>query len=175
MKSADVFEGDFGLLSILILNLIKLEPGQALYQDAGLLHAYLSGLGMELMANSDNVLRGGLTPKYVDVPELVRILEFRSADPTPLLPRRSDGGEEIYDTPSREFVLSRIVVRDGLRFAAPGERSIEIWIATDGQGTVEGPQGKLSFHKGDSFVVPASAAPYIIKGTATLFKATVPG
>jgi mannose-6-phosphate isomerase len=71
LKIADDYPKDIGVLAPILLNLICLEPGQALFLDAGELHAYLEGLGIELMANSDNVLRGGLTPKHVDVPELV--------------------------------------------------------------------------------------------------------
>jgi len=76
IKLHQEYPGDIGVLSTVLLNLIRLEPGDALYQSAGELHAYLEGVGMELMANSDNVLRGGLTPKHVDVPELLNTLNF---------------------------------------------------------------------------------------------------
>src|SRR5262249_28273231 len=76
VELADVYPGDAGVLASLLLNRITLEPGQALFLAAGNLHAYLRGMAVEIMANSDNVLRGGLTPKHVDVPELLRVLDF---------------------------------------------------------------------------------------------------
>lgn len=65
-----------GVLGAILLNHIELNPGEAVFLDAGQLHAYVRGMGVEVMANPDNVLRGGLTPKYVDVPELVKVLKF---------------------------------------------------------------------------------------------------
>ena len=74
------YPGDSGMLAAMMLNRIVLQPGEALYLPAGNLHAYLFGVGVEMMANSDNVLRGGLTPKHVDVPELMRVLDFTAGD-----------------------------------------------------------------------------------------------
>jgi mannose-6-phosphate isomerase len=74
------YQEDIGVLSPVLLNLICLKPGQAMFLFAGELHAYLDGLGIELMANSDNVLRGGLTPKHVDVPELLKVVNFEERD-----------------------------------------------------------------------------------------------
>ncbi|WP_016934666.1 mannose-6-phosphate isomerase, class I, partial [Rhodococcus sp. R1101] len=79
LQLADFYPGDAGVLASLLLNRITLQPGEGLYLDAGNLHAYLHGMGVEIMANSDNVLRGGLTPKHVDVPELLRVLDFGAA------------------------------------------------------------------------------------------------
>lgn len=70
------YPGDVGALAALLLNVVTLAPGEAVFLGAGQLHAYLSGLGVEVMVNSDNVLRGGLTTKHVDVPELVRVVDF---------------------------------------------------------------------------------------------------
>ncbi|ALC05207.1 phosphomannose isomerase [Corynebacterium deserti GIMN1.010] len=107
------YPGDVGILGALLLNFYKLEPGEGLYLDAANLHAYISGLGVEIMANSDNVLRGGLTSKYVDVPELVRVLDFTplpnarvdaSVDSTP------DASVTHYPVPIDEFTLDRINV-----------------------------------------------------------------
>jgi mannose-6-phosphate isomerase len=101
------YPGDAGVLAALLLNRVTLAPGEALYLAAGNLHAYLEGAGIELMANSDNVLRGGLTPKHVDVPELLRVLDF-SAGPPPVLTGRPDGAWVRYDTPAEEFLLRRL-------------------------------------------------------------------
>ncbi|MEO9327327.1 mannose-6-phosphate isomerase, class I [Gordonia aurantiaca] len=103
------YPNDPGVLASLLLNHVHLEPGQGLYLPAGNLHAYLRGTGVEIMANSDNVLRGGLTPKHIDVPELLRVLDFTPVDPADLAPSvRTLGAEQIYLTPAPEFRLSRI-------------------------------------------------------------------
>ena len=86
LELSERYPGDAGVLAALLLNRVTLAPGEALFLPAGNLHAYLSGAGVELMANSDNVLRGGLTPKHVDVPELLRVLDFTAAPP-PVQPR----------------------------------------------------------------------------------------
>ena len=92
---------DVGILVALLLNKLSLQPGEAIYLDAGQLHAYVRGLGVEVMANSDNVLRGGLTSKYIDVPELMRVLDSEPLkDP---LTRRDDQGK--FPTPARDFTL----------------------------------------------------------------------
>ena len=104
------YPGDVGVLGALLLNHVTLNPGEAAYLEAGQLHAYVSGLGVEVQANSDNVLRGGLTAKYVDVPELVHVLDFR-----PLAEPRvaaTDCGSYpclLYTSPSpRDGLLSRM-------------------------------------------------------------------
>jgi mannose-6-phosphate isomerase len=103
------YPDDAGLLAALLLNRVVLEPGQALFLPAGNLHAYVSGVAVEVMANSDNVLRGGLTPKHVDVPELLRVLDFEPRTPEELAPPVSSlGAELIYHTPMPEFRVSRI-------------------------------------------------------------------
>ncbi|NLG56761.1 MAG: mannose-6-phosphate isomerase, class I [Rhodococcus sp.] len=109
LELSEAYPGDTGVLASLLLNRVKLEPGQGLYLDAGNLHAYLHGVGVEIMANSDNVLRGGLTPKHVDVPELLRVLDFDSVE-TPLREPISLSGRYEYDTPAPEFELVRFEV-----------------------------------------------------------------
>ena len=109
---------DPGLFSVLFLNLVHLRPGQAVYLPSGELHAYLRGVGVELMANSNNVLRGGLTSKHVDVDELLRTLSFRAASAEVLEghPSPDHTGLVIYTTPSSEFVLSRLELPEGEEF-----------------------------------------------------------
>ncbi len=97
------YPGDIGVLGALLLNHLVLRPGEALFLEAGHLHAYISGLGVEVMASSDNVLRGGLTSKYVDVPELVRILRFHSVTDPVVVVREGE-----YDVPADEFRLRRL-------------------------------------------------------------------
>ena len=80
------YPGDPGVIAAMLLNHVRLQPGEALFLGAGIPHAYLNGLGVEIMANSDNVLRCGLTPKHVDVPELLRVVRFEASDPGVLRP-----------------------------------------------------------------------------------------
>lgn len=106
---------DVGLLAALLLNYVQLQPGQALFLEAGQPHAYLAGLGVEIMANSDNVLRGGLTSKHVDVPELVKVLHFAALSNPFAAANRSvcaDGRTEVveYELPVTEFRLSRYIL-----------------------------------------------------------------
>ncbi|MHA4849158.1 MULTISPECIES: mannose-6-phosphate isomerase, class I [unclassified Rhodococcus (in: high G+C Gram-positive bacteria)] len=109
LELSEVYPGDAGVLAALLLNRVTLEPGQALYLDAGNLHAYLHGMAVEIMANSDNVLRGGLTPKHVDVPELLRVLDFDSVDIPVLEAEELPGSAEaMYVSPAPEFCLTRI-------------------------------------------------------------------
>lgn len=115
-RIAHHFPGDPGVLAAMLLNYVELQPGEALFLGAGVPHAYLDGLGVEIMANSDNVLRCGLTPKHIDVPELLRIVRFEATEPGVLRPEAAPSGEELYETPVDEFALSRYTLASG---AAP--------------------------------------------------------
>lgn len=109
--------GDVGVLASLLLNFVELAPGEAMYLGAGRLHAYLSGMAVEIMANSDNVLRGGLTTKHVDVPELVRITDF-STLVNPRVHADAVDGACAFDVPVRDFHLTRYELADGAGFDA---------------------------------------------------------
>src|SRR4029079_8168928 len=112
LELGERYPGDAGVLASMLLNRISLRAGEGIYLPAGNLHAYLHGVGVEVMANSDNVLRGGLTPKHVDVPELLRVLDFH-AGPPPVLTGVADGGWVRYDTPAEEFLLRRCAATSG--------------------------------------------------------------
>jgi mannose-6-phosphate isomerase len=113
LELGERYPGDAGVLAALLLNRLRLEPGQAIYLPAGNLHSYLRGVGFEVMANSDNVLRGGLTPKHVDVPELLRVLDFTPASADSLHPALDKDGFELeYRTPATEFAVS-VLTLDG--------------------------------------------------------------
>ncbi len=172
----DEHPGDVGVLSPLILNLFVLEPGEALYLAPGQLHAYLHGVGIEVMANSDNVLRGGLTTKHVDVEQLLRIVDFRSDSIIPLRPRMKRKGEMSYQTPAEEFLLSVISVVPDTPFTAPPDRSVEILICVQGGGEIKdsGTGSSLPLARGRSVIIPAAVPGYCIEGRATLYKASVP-
>lgn len=119
---------DRGLFSIFLLNLVCLQPGQAMYLPAGVLHAYLEGVGMELMANSNNVLRGGLTPKHVDVDELIKEVTFKGETVEILDPWTdpTTPGLGRYRTTASEFELQRLDALDAARTFELSSRSPEI-------------------------------------------------
>jgi mannose-6-phosphate isomerase len=176
LKLAEDYPDDIGVLSPILLNLICLEPGQAMFLDAGELHAYLEGMGIELMANSDNVLRGGLTPKHVDVSELLRILKFEDRDVTLLKPVKSIANERIYPSPASEFVLSIITLKGEATYQSPKNRSVEILICTRGNLTISDfcDLTETQLPQGASAIVPACVERYSIKGEGTCYKAGVP-
>ncbi len=176
MELKGSYPEDIGVLSPLIFNLVALEPGEAIFIPAGELHTYLKGMGMELMANSDNVLRGGLTPKHVDVPELLMIMDFRFMHPQKLRPEPGrQPAERIYDTPAAEFQLSAINVSEGISFLSERDRSVDILICMEGSARIQGLQNSdsESVEKGMSVLIPAAVGPYQIVGEATLYRATV--
>lgn len=122
----EAYPNDPGVLAALLLNYLVLQPGEAIYPPAGNLHAYLRGTAVEAMANSDNVLRGGLTPKHIDVPELLRVLDFQPVSRDKLMPTvEALGAERIYRTPAPEFQLSRVEL-DGTGLRNPGSISFDM-------------------------------------------------
>ncbi len=153
LELAERYPGDAGVLAALLLNRVTLAPGDALYLPAGNLHAYLSGAGVELMANSDNVLRGGLTPKHVDVPELLRVLDF-NAGPPPVLTGVPDGDWVRYDTPAEEFLLRRCAATSG-RVPVP-EGGARILLCTEGEAVVAAGGAELALTKGAAVWLAAS-------------------
>jgi mannose-6-phosphate isomerase len=161
---------DRGLLVMLLLNLIRLAPGQALYLGAGVPHAYLEGVGVELMASSDNVLRGGLTSKHVDVAELQKILVFRGGRVVPLEP---DAGGT-YHTRAEEFELTRFDLGPGATRRLPA--GPWLLLGLDGDAIVRTPVGDTELPRGASAFIPAAlAAEVTARGTAArLFGASIP-
>ena len=108
-----IFPGDRGILAALLMNRVTLQPGQAHYVPAGHMHAHIRGTGIEVMANSDNVIRGGLTPKHIDVGELVRVVDFTPDDPIVTEPHFVRPGVERYRTPCAEFDVWRTTLDPG--------------------------------------------------------------
>lgn len=172
---AQHYPGDPGVLAAMLLNHVTLRPGEALFLDAGVPHAYLRGLGVEIMANSDNVLRCGLTPKHIDVPELLRIVRFEPGEPGILRPEADDaGGEESYTTPVGEFRLSRFTLVPGAEPHVLAPHAGQILLCTAGTAVVhsEEDDGELALTPGRSVWVPA-AERVRLSGDGTLFRATV--
>ncbi|MGE7435080.1 mannose-6-phosphate isomerase, class I [Kitasatospora sp. NPDC001175] len=171
--AAREFPGDTGLLAALLLNYVRLQPGEALYLGAGVPHAYLRGLGIEILANSDNVLRGGLTPKHVDVPELLHVVIFQGGEPGVLRPVADADGEELYPAPIDEFRLSRFTLGDAARHL-PGPAP-QILLCTEGAARLTAADGStLTLARGESAFLPATGTDTELTGPgATVFRATV--
>ncbi|WP_327748824.1 mannose-6-phosphate isomerase, class I [Streptomyces europaeiscabiei] len=162
------YPGDPGVIAAMLLNHVRLQPGEALFLGAGIPHAYLNGLGVEIMANSDNVLRCGLTPKHVDVPELLRIVRFEATDPGVLRPEASPDGEEVYETPIDEFRLSRLVLPEATAPHDLTRATPQILLCTAGSVRA----GEHTLAPGESVFVPADEKAEV-SGPGTLFRATV--
>jgi mannose-6-phosphate isomerase len=124
---------DRGLLSIYLLNLVHLKPGEGVFIPAGVLHAHLEGVAVEVMAASDNVLRGGLTPKHVDLDELLKVVRFACTSPQPLRALREGSGEQVYTTPAAEFRLGRLDLRRGERFVPGVVQGADALLVLEGQ------------------------------------------
>lgn len=169
---AHAYPGDPGVIAAMLLNHVRLQPGEALYLGAGVPHAYLDGLGVEIMASSDNVLRCGLTGKHVDVPELLHVVRFAPEEPAVLRPEAGPDGEELYETPVREFRLSRYALAPAGRVRVLVARAPQILLCTAGSVTLRGEGGELVLGPGESVYVRASEQ-VEASGEGTLFRATV--
>jgi len=146
--------GDPGVLAALLMNRITLQPGDALFMPSGNLHAYLSGGGIEIMANSDNVMRGGLTPKYVNVDELLAILDFTPGLRSLITPIEESRGVWRYPTPAPEFALWRLEPQ-GEPVAFPAAGSGRVLLVTDGELTALSATAELDLVRGQSALLTA--------------------
>jgi len=173
LRLADLYPGDIGVLSPLLLNLLLLQPGDTMFLEAGVLHAYLEGTGIELMANSDNVIRGGLTPKHMDVDELLSILRFEGRSVDLAEAEETAPGLRVFRTPAEEFRLAEVHVCPDRPYCNPGNGSVELMIVVEGEGRIEAPDS-LALGKGDSLLIPASTGSYTIQGSLHLYRAYVP-
>lgn len=153
------YPGDPGVLISLLLNRLTLEPGEVMYLPAGNVHAYLHGLGVEVMASSDNVLRGGLTPKFVDVPELLKTVAFESVGVPMLRAEVSELGQELYRPPFREFQLQRIELLPDGSPVPLAQSGAAVIIVTAGSVYLDSPKGDLLLTQGRSAFLPAADAP----------------
>ncbi|MGV8876240.1 MAG: mannose-6-phosphate isomerase, class I [Rhodoglobus sp.] len=163
------YPGDPGLLIALMLNRVTLHQGEALFLPAGNIHAYLRGVGIELMASSDNVLRGGLTPKHVDVAELLSVLDFSASGVPYLRPEMPSGTVRVYRPPVTDFQL--IVVEGECSLELP---SAAIVLCTAGEFTLTGHSGEresVSVARGESVFVTADERLLTIRGSGQMFVA----
>ncbi|GAA4175583.1 mannose-6-phosphate isomerase, class I [Gryllotalpicola koreensis] len=168
----DGYPGDAGVVISLLLNRVRLVRGQALYMPAGNIHAYLGGLGVELMASSDNVLRGGLTPKHIDVDELLGVLDFTPL-PAPLLePAQLAPGVEVFRPDVPDFALVHASVSEGadasgIRLSAPA-----IALATEGTLELSGETGGIALARGQAAYITPDERELAVRGAGELFLAT---
>ena len=166
---------DRGIFSIYFFNLLNLRPGEAIFQDAGLPHAYLEGQNVEIMANSDNVLRGGLTPKHVDVPELMKHIRFEPTHPRIIIEGDDPGHIAVYRTPAPDFELSKLSLLRGESLTIRAH-SAEIFIVLEGSlGVIEPGASPFGRKKGEAFV-SFHQAKFELKAQqdAIVYRASVP-
>ncbi len=166
---------DIGVLAPAFLNLVRLAPGEAMFLSSGRLHAYLEGTGMELMANSDNVLRGGLTSKHVDIDELLTVLRFEETRVEILRPGPRRIGEWVYQTPAREFELAAVRVETDAVFESGPRAAVELLFCLQGRAVVCGQDAAhgREICRGDTLLLPAAMGAYRVSGRARLFKAGI--
>src|SRR6185437_4070426 len=167
--------GDIGLVCSLLMNHAVVQPGQALFMGAGGVHAYIRGVGIELMANSDNVIRAGLTPKHIDVPELVRVLDPAVEVPV-LAARQVSPGVEVFDTDVPEFRLSRLTLADGAVLIVPGDGGPRVLLCIEGEASVgcgTEPAARLLLTRGQSCFLGARDMHVRLTGAGTYFPAEV--
>jgi mannose-6-phosphate isomerase len=174
LRLADSYPEDSGCLAPFYLNLVELAPGEALFLGPGELHAYLGGLGVELMANSDNVLRAGLTPKHIDVRELLALVDCEAAKAEVIHPRvlrRGGLTENEYPCRAEEFALSLITAEGEAVIETAGP---EILFCGGGNAVLETAEGPCTLAKGESVFIPASQKAYTLKGNCAIYRARVP-
>jgi len=174
IKLNHFYPGDIGVLSPILLNLVNLKPGEALFLPSSELHSYLGGVGIELMSNSDNVLRGGLTSKHMDVDELLLALNFneRKVNTEPYF--LNNNQEFSFQSMTDDFCLSIISVSSDSSHESAENRNVEILICTEGKLSITDltNNATLPLNKGMSFLIPASVSKYKIEGDGVAYKAS---
>ncbi|MFL7795039.1 MAG: mannose-6-phosphate isomerase, class I [Anaerolineae bacterium] len=176
LKMRQKYSGaDVGLFTIFLLNLLHLKAGQGLFIKAGIPHAYLKGNIVECMANSDNVVRAGLTPKFKDVETLVDILTYEMGPP-PIIEGDADAAEIVYRTPAPEFQVSRLRMQPGQERADSTGGGPQILLVTAGEVIISREKGNAAFQRGQSVLLPAFLGGFGLKAAASaeLFRVQVP-
>lgn len=167
------YPGDPGVVGSLLLNRVTLARGEALYLPAGNIHAYLHGLGIELMSASDNVLRGGLTPKHVDVDELLEVLDFRPLPAPYLEPETPAPGIRVFRPDVPDFVLAHIsLVPGGATDAGYELTGPAIALCTHGTVELEGAASTVTLERGDAVFITPDEAALTLEGSGTVYLAT---
>ncbi|EOW6721849.1 mannose-6-phosphate isomerase [Cronobacter dublinensis] len=164
---AQFYPDDSGLFSPLLLNVVKLNPGEAMFLFAETPHAYLQGVALEVMANSDNVLRAGLTPKYIDIPELVANVKFVAKPATQLLTEPAKNGAALeFPIPVEDFAFS---LHDlGTQPASLAQISAAILFCVEGEAVLSKGDQRLTLKPGESAFVAANESPVSVSGVGRL-------
>lgn len=163
------FPGDPGILCALLLNRVTLRKGEALFLPAGNIHAYLEGVGIEVMTASDNVLRGGLTSKHVDVAELLRVLDFTPGAPPRLLARRVADGVDLYRPDVEDFTLARVTGNADFPVTGPS-----LALCLSGVLTLTGDLSDMQLRRGEAVFVSPDEGRVSVRGEGEMFFATTP-
>jgi mannose-6-phosphate isomerase len=165
---------DRGIFSIYLFNLVELHRGEAIFQDAGVPHAYLEGQNIEIMASSDNVLRGGLTTKHIDVKELLKHVKAEPTQPQKLKGVKN-GAELIYKTPAPDFELSSFMLHNTDSVTIK-PHTAEIFLLVDGGIEIANKEVKITLKKGhpSAIVLPGHEVRLTATEPSWLFKAGVP-
>ncbi len=167
---AERYPRDPGVLVTLLLNHVVLAPGEAMFLDAGVVHAYTSGFGIEIMAASDNVVRAGLTPKHVDVPELLAIASFTPTPPPLWAPTEVSAGVWCFDPPVDEFAL----YVGNAPLAGVADEGPRLVLALDGEVSVDAGGTRERLEQGAAVFVPDDAGPMRIEGSGRVAVGVVP-
>jgi mannose-6-phosphate isomerase, class I len=164
---SEFYPDDSGLFSPLLLNVVKLNPGEAMFLFAETPHAYLQGVALEVMANSDNVLRAGLTPKYIDIPELVANVKFVAKPAAELLTQPVKNGAELdFPIPVDDFAFSLHDLSSAETSVA--QESAAILFCVEGEATLRKGEQRLVLKPGESAFVAANESPVSVSGTGRL-------
>lgn len=172
-RLAGHYPADPGVLVALLLNQVTLAPGEAIWMPAGNLHAYLRGAGVEIMAASDNVLRGGLTPKHVDVAELLRVLRFEVLDDPVVRARPVAPGVVTWPVPVAEFALHRVLLDAGVPRVTVPVTGPRVVLCVTGEVAVDDGVAAVPVRSGQAAVGPARGTPLVVSGSGTAFVASV--
>lgn len=164
---AEFYPDDSGLFSPLLLNVVKLNPGEAMFLFAETPHAYLHGVALEVMANSDNVLRAGLTPKYIDIPELVANVRFDAKPANQLLTTPEKNGAELdFPIPVDDFAFS---LHDLSAQETPvAQQSAAILFCVEGEAVLSKGEQRLVLKPGESAFISAAESPIMVSGVGRL-------
>ncbi|AGB78045.1 mannose-6-phosphate isomerase, type 1 [Enterobacteriaceae bacterium strain FGI 57] len=164
---SEFYPDDSGLFSPLLLNVVKLKPGEAMFLFAETPHAYLQGTALEVMANSDNVLRAGLTPKYIDIPELVANVKFEAKPAAELLTQPVKNGSELdFPIPVEDFAFS---LHDlSAQPTAIAQQSAAILFCLEGEAVLSKGEESLTLKPGESAFISAAESPVQVSGNGKL-------
>jgi mannose-6-phosphate isomerase len=168
-----LYPGDPGVIIALLMNHVWLEPGEALFLPAGNIHAYLSGLGVEVMASSDNVLRGGLTPKHIDAAELEHVLDFAPFEVDLVKTRELSKGLFEFVTPVDDFILYRAELSGEVVMADLNIPGASIILCTAGEVAVSNSiEERVVLRRGEAAFIGDDAKKFSLAGSGTAYLAT---